>query len=273
MSDKGDRPVAIVTGASRGIGAETAVEFARRGYNVTLAARGAEAMEGVAQRVRDAGGDALVVAGDLADLAYAERVVRDTANKWNRIDALVNNAAWREVLTMRQITLESWEKTLRVCVTAPAFMTRWAAEHMEPRGRGAVVNVSSVQSERVSGMAPAYIAAKGAIDALTYDLAATYGSRGIRVVAINPGAIDTEMSNDYPSEEGARTTAKLRAFSEDMIPLRRWGGAAEIARAIVWLAGDDASYITGTTIAADGGLRTTLMPYSLRHLLHPGQYP
>lgn len=268
-----DKPVAIVTGASRGIGAEAAVEFARRGYNVTLAARGADALKGVAERVKEAGGEALVIAGDLADLAYAERVVRETARKWNRIDALVNNAAWRELDTMRRITLESWEKTLRICVTAPAFLTRWAAEHMEPRKKGVVINISSVQSERASGMAPAYIAAKGAIDALTYDLAATYGSRGIRVVALNPGAIDTEMSNDYPSEEGARANAAMRDFSEDMIPLRRWGTAIEIARTIAWLASDDASYITGTTILADGGIKTTLMPYSLRGLMHPRDYP
>lgn len=267
------RPVAIVTGASRGIGAETAVAFARRGYNVALAARGAEALECVAQRVRDAGGEALVLAGDLGDMAFSQAVVRSAAERFGQIDALVNNAAWREILTMRQITLESWEKTLRVCLTAPAFMARWAAEVMIPRQKGVIINVSSVQSERVSGFAPAYIAAKGAMDALTYELAAAYGHLGLRVVAINPGAIDTEMSNDYPSPESARTSQQIRQHSEDLIPLRRWGTAAEIARTIVWLASDDASYITGTTIVADGGLKTHLMPHNLKRLMSPEQYP
>jgi NAD(P)-dependent dehydrogenase (short-subunit alcohol dehydrogenase family) len=149
-----DKPVAIVTGASRGIGAETAVEFARRCYRVTLAARSDPALEEVAQRVRAAGGEALVQAGDLGDMAFAEAIVRNTAAQFGRIDALVNNAAWREILTLRQITLESWEKTLRVCLTAPAFMSRWAAEVMIPRKKGVIINVSSVQSERASGFAP-----------------------------------------------------------------------------------------------------------------------
>ncbi len=267
------RPVAIVTGASRGIGAETAVEFARRGYDVTLAARSADALAEVAKRVRDAGGQALVIAGDLADLAYSEKVVRDTAKQFGRIDALINNAAWRELVTMRQISVESWEKTMRIGVTSPAFMSKWAAESMMPRKKGVIINISSVQSERVSGMAPAYIASKGAIDALTYDLAATYGHFGIRVVSLNPGAIDTEMSNDYIEEDQKATAAKIRAYSEEIIPLRRWGTANEIAKTIAWLASDDASYITGTTILADGGVKTTLMPYGIRQMVLPEQYP
>ena len=113
--------MALVTGASRGIGAATAEEFARRGHNVAIAARSEEALEAVARRVRELGGDALVCAGDLADLAFAESTVRQTADRWGRLDVLVNNAAWRELVTMRQITLESWERTLRVCLTTPAF--------------------------------------------------------------------------------------------------------------------------------------------------------
>ena len=108
---------------------------------------------------------------------------------------------------MREITLESWEKkTLRVCLTAPAFMARWAAEHMEPRRSGVIINISSIMSWQAAGIAPAYIACKGAIDSLTYELASLYGPSGIRVVAINPGAIDTEMSRDYRDDSGQSVT-------------------------------------------------------------------
>ncbi|MCX5662205.1 MAG: SDR family NAD(P)-dependent oxidoreductase, partial [Planctomycetota bacterium] len=114
------RPVAIVTGASRGIGAEAAVEFARRGYDLALTARGADALAEVVKLVRDAGGQALAIPGDLGDLAFAQSVVPQVVARFGRVDALVNNAAWRELVTMRTITPESWEKTIRVCLTSPA---------------------------------------------------------------------------------------------------------------------------------------------------------
>jgi 3-oxoacyl-[acyl-carrier protein] reductase len=268
-----DRPVALVTGASRGIGAETAAEFARRGYRVAVVARDTAALEATAARIRAAGAEALVLAGDLGDVSFGQGAVRRTLDAWGRLDALVNNAAWREVVTMRKITLESWEKTLRVCLTTPAFMAQAAAAAMEPRRKGVIINISSIQSERVSGMAPAYIAAKGALDSLTFDLAATYGPSGIRVVCVNPGAIDTEMSTDYANDEARRTGQTLRQMSEDLVPLRRWGTADEIAKVIAWLAGDEASYITGTTIFADGGITTQLMPHTMKRMIHPQEYP
>ncbi len=259
-----DKPVAIVTGASRGIGAATAKELGRRGYHVAVVARGAEGLGAVADQIRQAGSDALVCRGDLSDLEFAESAVRQTVRRWNRLDVLVNNAAWRELVTMRAISLESWEKTLRVCLTAPAFLARWAAEVMEPQGRGVIINVSSIQSVRSGGISPAYTAAKGALDALTYELASLYGPSGIRVVAVNPGAIDTELSGDYTDAEGEDLTQRLREWSEDHIPLGRWGTAEEIARTIAVLAGDDARYITGTTIVADGGWIHAHLPHSLR---------
>ena len=267
-----DRPVALITGASRGIGAATAEELARRGYDVSLMARSADALRQVARKAKQVGGEALVIPGDLFDLDHAQQAIEDTVQRFGRIDALINNAAWRDIVTMRTITLESWERTIRTSLTAPAFMARWAAVHMEKRGKGVILNVSSIQSERVSGIAPAYIAAKGALDSLTSELAALYGSRGIRVLALNPGAIDTEMSGDYESSDGLSLTQKLRKNSLDMIPLGRWGQTGEMARTIAMLISDDASYITGTTIVADGGYTTQLNPYSLKHLMFPGEF-
>ena len=187
--------VALVTGASQGIGAATAVRFAKAGYRVALVARNREAMEQVAQQIRTDGGEALVAAADLSDLDAAKCALDKTVEHWGRLDVLVNNAAWREVVSMRKISLESWEKTLRVNLTAPAFLARWAAETMEKQQSGVIINISSIMSQRGTGQTPAYVASKGAIDALTYELASLYGPSGIRVLAINPGAVDKGVGN------------------------------------------------------------------------------
>lgn len=267
-----DRLVAVVTGASRGIGAATALELARRGYDVALTARSAEALEATAARCREQGTTALVLPGDLADMAFVGSIVPAVVARLGRVDVLVNNAAWRELVTLRTITLESWERTMRVCVTAPAFLARDAAADMEKRQRGVIINISSVQSRRVSGFAPAYMAAKGALDSLTYSLAALYGPRGLRVVSLNPGAIETEMSSDTQTPDGQNATQHIAQHSRDMIPLRRWGTPEEIARTIAWLAGDDASYITGTSVVADGGWSQMLLPYSFKRMLFPHEF-
>ena len=272
------RPVALVTGASRGIGAATAPEFARRGNDLVLVARTADGLEATASAVRAAGGEALVIAGDLSDLAFAETLVGRAVAHFGRLDVLVNNAAWRDLRTMRTIPIESWERTIRVNLTVPAFLSRWAAEQMErQRGSasaagGVIVNVSSIQSRRAAGISPAYVAAKGGLDILTAELATVYGPAGIRVVAINPGAIDTEMNADYNDPSGASLSAQTLAHVEDMVPLRRVGRPEEIARAIAWLASPEASYVTGTTIVVDGGWSGQHAPYALKRMMFPDEF-
>lgn len=264
------KPVALITGASQGIGAATAMEFAARGYHVALLARNRAALEATAKQC--VGVETLVLAGDVGDLDFAENAVAQTLEKWGRVDVLVNNAAWREIATMRQISLDSWEKTLRICLTAPAFLARWCAASMETRGSGVIVNVSSINALQAAGLAPAYAAAKGGLDALTYELAALYGARGIRVVGINLGAVDTEMSADYPDSQGDILAADLRRFAENMIPLRRYATAAEAARTIAMLAAPDASYLHGTNIVADGGWTRHHFPHDLKQRQMPEEF-
>jgi len=267
-----ERPVIFITGAAGGIGNATCLEFARRGYDIAVADVNVEKLEDLAGQINSGDTKTLLLPGDLADLDYAEASINKTIEHFGRIDVLVNNATWREIKTMRTISVESWEKTMKVGVTAPAFLSRWAAANMEKRGKGVIINISSIQSQSVAGIGPAYVASKGALDALTYELATLWGPKGIRVLAVNPGAIDTDGSRDYESGEGDNLTTQLRKWSEEMIPLRRWGRAEEIAKTIAMLASDDASYITGTTIVADGGVKMQFSPYPFKHQMFPEEY-
>lgn len=261
--------VAVVTGATGGIGASVAHELASRGYALALLDTNEDSLAQLVAGIQST--RAIALPGDLTDLAYAETAIRQTIDQLERIDLLVNNAAWREVVTMREITLESWDRTLRVCLTAPAFLARWCATDMERRGRGAIVNVTSIMSQQSAGYCPAYIASKGALDALTHELAALYGPRGIRVVAVAPGAIDTPLSRDL-ADSDSLPEKKLREFSEGMITLGRWGRPEETAKAIAWIASDEASYVTGTTLVVDGGWMRHHLPTALTKELRPGQF-
>jgi NAD(P)-dependent dehydrogenase (short-subunit alcohol dehydrogenase family) len=266
MSD--GKPVALVTGAAGGIGSATAVEFARRGYDLALT--DLQSTDAVCDAARKLGTRTFAASGDLVDLAFGEQFVNDAAREFGRIDVLVNNAAWRDLSTMREITPEAWDKTIRICLTAPAFLAQWTAAHMERRRRGVIINISSIMANLSWGLGPAYVAAKGGLDALTRDLAALYGPAGIRVLSISPGAIDTTLVAAEPDSPAAQ---RVRKWSEEMIPLGRWGQPAEIARAAAMLAGDDASYITGASIVVDGGWSHQMYPYDIKRALRPDQFP
>jgi NAD(P)-dependent dehydrogenase (short-subunit alcohol dehydrogenase family) len=257
-----EQPVALVTGASRGIGAAIAQEFGRAGFRVALTATSPDALEHTAAAIHADGGTAHAASGDLADLTVVRHIAESTLNAFGRIDVLVNNAASREIVSMRRITPESWDHTLRVCLTAPAFLSRWVAEDMERRSRGVIINVSSIMSQQAAGISPAYAASKGGLDALTFELASLYGPRGIRVVGLQVGAVDTEMSRKLSQSESSGD--ELRAFADDMIMLGRWASPEEIAKTVRFIASEDAAYITGTNLTIDGGWRHQHFPLSIK---------
>jgi 3-oxoacyl-[acyl-carrier protein] reductase len=264
-----DNPVAMITGASRGIGAATAIEFARNGYDLVLMARNQRLLEGVAERTRQHAVEAIILPGDLSDLAYARLCIDRAIERYARIDVLVNNAVWRKVETMRETDVATWERTLRVCLTAPAFLARWAAEVMEQHGRGVIVNVSSIRARRVDGTCAAYVACKGALDALTYDLAALYGPAGVRVVGVSPGAIDTDSSHDLAEED---VMDHVIADFVDRTPIPRMGRPEEVAAMIAVLASDRASYVTGTTVTIDGGHVCADYGHQIKQKMKPDQF-
>ena len=250
------RRVVFVTGAAAGIGAAVAEEFASRGDMVVLTDRNGEGLEAMRARIVAAGGEAFAIEGDLTDLRFAESAVQAAARMYGRIDVLINNAGARELSTMRDITPDQWDATIRLCLTVPAFLARWCAEKMEVQGGGVIVNIGSMMARQAHGLSPAYVACKGGLESLTYDLAALYGLQGIRVVTIAPGAIDTSL---IPLSSGSDHAA-IRDFSESMTMLGRWGAPVEVARAVAWIASDEASYLTGTTLVLDGGWSRMHMP-------------
>ena len=253
-----EQRVAIVTGASRGIGAATAQALAEAGFRIALVATDRTALDGTAEGLATA---SLVIPGDLGEMAFVESIVPRVVEAWGRVDVLINNAAWREIISMRRISLESWERTLRICLTAPAFLARAAAADMQRRQKGAIINVGSVMARQSAGNAPAYTACKGGLESLTYELASLYGPVGVRVLCVQPGAIDTEMSRGVAPDDASN---EIRQFSEEMIMLGRWGRSSEIAATIAFLASDAASYITGTTLDVDGGWLRQHLPLMLK---------
>jgi 3-oxoacyl-[acyl-carrier protein] reductase len=269
--------VAVLTGAAGGIGEVTARLFAARNYDLVLLDCAADRLDSLAADLQNQC-EILPLSGDLGDLGWCEAAIDTATQKFGRIDVLVNLAAWREITTMTTISLQSWERTLNICLTSPAFLARWCAAHMKPGS--AIINISSLNARQSTGMAPAYVAAKGGLEALSHELAALYGPRGIRVVGLALGAIDTAMSHDVvsksedgpPAAEAPAEAASLRAFAEDMIPLRRFGTAEEAAQAIAWLASTDASYCTGTTIELDGGWGHHHFPHRWKQQLCPSEF-
>lgn len=269
-----NKKVVIVTGAGGGIGHEIARTFAKENYSLLLSDIRADKLnENVIAIKKEFNVQCLSFEGDLTQMDYIEKLIETAIKNFGRIDVLINNAVWRTIETMRKMEIETWERTLKVCLTAPAFLSKLAASKMEELAiPGVIINISSMMSQRAGGSSPAYIASKGAIESLTYELAVLYGPKRIRVVAVSPGAIDTGLSNNQLDQEGKSLTSKLRPLGLDRIPLQRMGHPKEIANVCYWLSTDQASYITGTCIVVDGGLQHNYDEYSAKKIKLKNDY-
>ncbi|WP_293299616.1 SDR family oxidoreductase [Pedobacter sp. UBA4863] len=266
--------VVIVTGASRGIGREIALKYAKEGFNVALILRNAKDIGDIGKLIQEKyNRDFIACIGDLSDSGFAKNIVDETLKKWGRIDVLVNNAAWRTIETMRTMSMETWNKTLMICLTAPAFLSKMVADTMEQLNiQGVVVNISSIMADRPAGNSPAYIAAKGAMDSLTRELAITYGRSGIRFLSVKPGNINTDMSADYVNDEGDNLSNKMSDYIVGATPLSRAGTSAEIASVVYWLSSAESAFVTGTSLVVDGGFSPNLNDYSIKKLQFPNQF-
>ncbi len=240
--------VTVVTGGGRGIGAATALRLAADGHDVVLAVRVAlDRAEAVAAQVRAAGRQAVVVAADVADETDVDRVF-DAAAVLGPVTGLVNNAGVTGPLTaFLDADTATMRRVIDVNVMGPLLCARRAARDMTGRG-GAIVNVSSGAATTGSpGEYVHYAASKGAVDTMTLGLARELGPLGIRVNAVSPGRIWTEM-------HAAMGDPDRPAKIAEVAPLRRAGEAYEVAAAIAWLLSDDASYTTGANIRVAGGM-------------------
>ena len=239
--------VVLVTGSSRGIGAEVAVKAAAEGAIVAVHyLRGAAEAQRTLARIAKLGSEADAFDADVRDGAQAEALVARVIERFGRIDGLVNNAGRTLVGPFLDIEPEDWDDVLRTDLTAAFHTTRAALPSMLERGSGAIVNVASRLGQMGVPETAAYSAAKAGLIGLTRALAREYGGRGIRVNAVAPGVTITEMTTDLvDSEEGRR---RLR----DM-PLGRFGRADEVADAVVFLLTDRASLFLGQTLNPNSG--------------------
>jgi len=245
-----DGKVAIVTGASRGIGAAAARAFAEAGAAVVLAARDEQALTSVAGEIVSGGGDALVVPTDVSDPASVERLVRQVVKTAGRLDVAFNNAGeGHQPLPLAQLALEDFDRALAVNARGVFLAMRFEIAAMLAGGGGAIVNMTSTAGlHGVRGIA-GYVAGKHAIVGLTRTAALDYAGSGIRVNAVAPGPIATHRVEELPEQ--------VRAGIAAAVPLGRSGTPDEVAALVTWLASDQASYITGAVIPIDGGKTAT----------------
>lgn len=242
--------VALVTGAATGIGLETALAFARAGCRVVVSDRDVARGEAAAARVRALGREAMFVACDVALPGQVEQLHRHIMTTWGRLDAACNNAGIEgETAPTADCTLENFDRVIGVNLRGLFLCLREQLRIMQAQGGGAIVNMASVAGLVGFGGLPAYCASKGGVVQLTKAAALEYATQGIRINAVCPGAIKTEMI-DRITHEAPAAEQQFAALH----PMNRMGTVQEVADAVVWLCSPGAGFVTGQALAVDGGL-------------------
>ena len=238
--------VAVVTGASQGIGRDTALALAQAGAKVAVAARNEEKLAALVSEIVGAGGEAVAVRMDVADAEQVKAGFKQVLEKFGRLDILVNNAAvTRDGLAMR-MKKDDWDAVLQTNLTGAHLCIQQALPVMMKARAGRIINISSVVAQSGNSGQANYVAAKAGLIGLTKAIAIEIASRGITVNAVAPGFIETPMTDVLPDQ--------VKEKLKERIPLGRMGSARDVAAAIVFLGSDEAGYITGHVLNVNGGM-------------------
>jgi len=239
---------AIVTGASSGIGRACALAFGREGANLALVARRRERLEQLAQEI---GSSALALQADVSKQDQIDRVVADTVEHFGTVNILLNNAGILHIGTAEQITEEQWNETFNLNVRGLWLLSRAVLPHMRKSGGGSIINMASVLGINGARNRAAYAASKGAVVLLTKCMAIDHGAENIRVNAVCPSFVETELTAKVISQ--APNPEKVRSERTAAHPIGRLGRPEDIAGMAVYLASDESSWVTGGVFAVDGG--------------------
>ena len=240
--------VALVTGASQGIGRAIAIALAQEGAQVALMARNRQGLEETLELI---GGSGMIMPCDVTDPPAVRQAVEDVVSALGGLDVVVNNAGQRQNFkTLDKLSIEEWRKVVEANLSSVFYVTNAAAPHLIEQRSGAVVNVSSIAGPLGFPTIGAYSAAKAGVIGLTKTMAAEWAEFGVRVNSVAPGWTESPMNVELRTDPG---NAELLATITSKIPLGRFASGTEIAQAVVFLAGATGSYITGETLMVDGG--------------------
>jgi meso-butanediol dehydrogenase/(S,S)-butanediol dehydrogenase/diacetyl reductase len=250
MAGKLDGRVAVVTAGGSGIGASTARRFALEGASVVIADLSGTRAEKVTGEVKANGGRAVCVKMDAADPDGVQAAIKLALDTYGRLDIMFNNAGMAEVASVEDISLESWNRVLAVTLTSTFLGIKYSLPIMRKQGRGAIVNTASISGTRGDYGMASYNAAKAGVINLTRSAALENAKHNIRVNCVCPGAINTRA----PELLGKDKADEFRRIQRAAHPVGRMGEPEEIAHTVLFLASDEASFITGAAIVADGGI-------------------
>ncbi|MEF3301574.1 SDR family NAD(P)-dependent oxidoreductase [Paenibacillus sp. GYB003] len=240
--------VALVTGGSHGIGQAVAIRFAQEGAKVALCGRGKAALDETVRQIEEAGGTALAFEADVSDKTQVDRMIDGIAERWGRLDIAVNNAGICEVAPFLNITEDQWDRHMNVNLKGAFLVSQRAAREMVKRGTGgSIIQMSSVNGLLAEAEQAHYNTTKGGMINLAMSMALELAEHGIRVNALCPGFIETRLTKPLIDNPPA-IADYLRT-----VPMKRVGQPEEIAAAALFLASDEASYVTGTSMVVDGG--------------------